>query len=460
MPGRDCPAPTMLRSAAGRTLRQVWESAGTAAATATGSSAGSRTVKQAPPPGAVAGRHVPAVGVHDPGDDRKPQARPGAAALATALGSPEALERVTVDRRAGRGRGRGPRAPGPRRRSYTETSIAVPGGVCTSALRMRFASTCRSSSGSPTTGAGPVGPHVDRAVRRRHPRVVDRVASEHGEVDVLAPGLRGSRRAARASAGPRRGRPSAPPRPRSAASPCAGRRRSPAAPIRSSSAYPRIDASGVRSSCEASARKRRSRSSLACRSAKASSSRLSIALSDRPSRPISVFGVAGLTRCDMSPPAIAPAVRPIRSSGRRPIPTTNHAPIPSSSSTPPITSPSISSRRSSVWETSRSGIATTVVPAPKRFGQRDRAVAQPGAVLRVDGRDRPGRERRGKLRRGQLRVGEDGGPEHLPARVAKLRVGPRRQVRVGARRPEAAVAAGVVRRASRRAPAAAAPTGR
>src|SRR5437588_6940664 len=54
----------------------------------------------------------------------------------------------------------------------------------------------------------------------------------------------------------------------------------------------------VRSSCEASEMNRRSRSSLAWRSANACSKRPSILLSEMPSLPTSVLGVAGLTRSE------------------------------------------------------------------------------------------------------------------------------------------------------------------
>ena len=83
-----------------------------------------------------------------------------------------------------------------------------------------------------------------------------------------------------------------------------------------------------------------------------------------PSRPTSVLGVAGLTRRERSPAAIAPAVRAIRSSGRSPRRTTRNASAPSARRTPPITSNSTSSSRFKVWSTSRSGTATTVWPLP------------------------------------------------------------------------------------------------
>ena len=91
-----------------------------------------------------------------------------------------------------------------------------------------------------------------------------------------------------------------------------------AAPMRNSSAYPRIEASGVRSSWDTSARKRRSRPSVASRWVKASSSRSSIEFSARPRRPTSVLSLAVSTRWDRSPAAMASAVWPMRSSGRRP----------------------------------------------------------------------------------------------------------------------------------------------
>src|SRR5439155_301021 len=82
------------------------------------------------------------------------------------------------------------------------------------------------------------------------------------------------------------------------------------APRRNSSAYPRMDVSGVRSSWDASARNRRSRSSDAVRSAKACSIWASIALSATPNWPTSVLGSCWGTLLVRSPSAIAPAVTP------------------------------------------------------------------------------------------------------------------------------------------------------
>ena len=71
-------------------------------------------------------------------------------------------------------------------------------------------------------------------------------------------------------------------------------------PSRNSSAKPWIDVSGVRSSCEASARNCRRRRSVSSRSLNAPSMSSSMVLSARPSSPTSV-GPASLTRCDRSP---------------------------------------------------------------------------------------------------------------------------------------------------------------
>jgi hypothetical protein len=137
--------------------------------------------------------------------------------------------------------------------------------------------------------------------------------------------------------------------------------RSPA-PRRNSSAYPRIDVSGVRSSCDASATKRRSRASDARRSSNAASIWASIAFNDVPSFPISVRSSAGSTRRERSPAAIAPAVSPMSSSGRRPSRTSQSASSPARSATPTVTSASIPSSRVSVARISASGTATTSVP--------------------------------------------------------------------------------------------------
>ena len=91
-----------------------------------------------------------------------------------------------------------------------------------------------------------------------------------------------------------------------------------AAPRSYSSAYARTADSGVRSSCDASATKRRSLRSDASCARNDDSIRPSIAFSARPRRPTSVRSSARSTLRERSPAAIAEAVSPIASSGRRP----------------------------------------------------------------------------------------------------------------------------------------------
>jgi hypothetical protein len=84
-------------------------------------------------------------------------------------------------------------------------------------------------------------------------------------------------------------------------------------------------------------------------------------LSAMPSRPTSVRGSVVRTRCERSPPAIAAAVCPMRSSGSSPTRTTSQAKTPSSARTPAITRPSTSSSRFRVWSVAVSDTATTAV---------------------------------------------------------------------------------------------------
>ena len=116
--------------------------------------------------------------------------------------------------------------------------------------------------------------------------------------------------------------------------------------------------SGVRSSCEASARKRRSLSSVAARSANATSMRPSIVFRLRPSRPTSVRGSAGCTRSERSPAEMASAVTAIFSSGRRSRLISHQAAAASAPSTTSETMVSISSSWLSVCWVSVSGMAT------------------------------------------------------------------------------------------------------
>ena len=74
----------------------------------------------------------------------------------------------------------------------------------------------------------------------------------------------------------------------------------------------------MRSSCEASATKRRRRASDDVRSRKAASIWLSMPLRAEPSRPTSLRSSARRIRRVRSPPAMAPAVSVMSSSGRRP----------------------------------------------------------------------------------------------------------------------------------------------
>ena len=132
------------------------------------------------------------------------------------------------------------------------------------------------------------------------------------------------------------------------------------APRRNSSAYPRIDVSGVRSSCDASATNRRRRSSERRRCSKAASIRASIVLRAIPSRPTSVRSSAGSTRRVRSPAAMASAVLPIPSSGCMPTRTSHKASPATMRSTIALTRNSTPIRCRSV--SSVSGIATTIVP--------------------------------------------------------------------------------------------------
>ena len=253
----------------------------------------------------------------DGGDDRQAEAGARAAALAAGLRSPEALEQLGgVARRAGRGRGRGPPARASEAAPSTRTSIGVPGAAC---ARVRCASgwpaTLRSSSRSPSTMTGPSASRrsrgraprrgrrrprraPQRAARRARARAsrtssrrasTQQVLDEHAHAGGLlldaAHRLLGVRRVARA----RR----------------AGRARR----SRGSTT------SGVRSSCEASARKRRSRSSLRLALGERGLDLAEHAVEREAQAADLGLSVAGLTRRERSPPAIAPAVAPMRSSG-------------------------------------------------------------------------------------------------------------------------------------------------
>ena len=143
---------------------------------------------------------------------------------------------------------------------------------------------------------------------------------------------------------------------------------------------------GVRSSWEASATKRRSRSWDAARSVNASSRWSSIWLSATPSCPASVDGETSGTRRERSPLAICSAVRVICLIGRMPSRTTHQATAARSSRTMPVATASSVINRVIVSSTSVSGIAVIQKdPSGKRVG--------PDAIAQVVVAGGTGRER-------------------------------------------------------------------
>ena len=179
--------------------------------------------------------------------------------------------------------------------------------------------------------------------------------------------------------------------------------------------------------------KRRRRSSLASRSPKARSRRSSIALSEIPRRPTSVRGSVDSTRWERSPPAIAPAVCPMRSSGSRPTRTTAHE-----------TSAEDDQDAGDDEGLDHEQLLQRVVggaqgdgdhggrPVPG-IGRGEHAIARVHALATVDVDDLPGRElgRERRLGRHGLVEAEDLVGDHPPARVALLAVGPSGHAEVG-----------------------------
>ena len=271
----------------------------------------------------VGGAHAAAVRVDDAGHDRQPEPGAGLAALAPALGAPEALEeRVRRRRSGGRGRGRGPRAaprrPRGRRRPRSGCRRACGRARCGGGWRAPGAAGGRRRARAPGRRRGP---------RSRGPGAVARASSTAsrasvGEVDLARAARRRSRRAARASAGPRRARPCAPPRPRSAASPSRRPRRQRAAPMRKQLGVAadrgQRRAQLVRGVGDELAQPVLARAALGERVLEP----VEHALSATPRRPTSVRSSVTSTRWERSPPAIRPAVWPMRSSGSRPMRTT------------------------------------------------------------------------------------------------------------------------------------------
>ena len=183
--------------------------------------------------------------------------------------------------------------------------------------------------------------------------------------------------------------------------------------------------------------KRRRRSWLASRAEKASSSRSSMRLSASPSRPTSVRGSVVSTRCERSPPAIAAAVWPMRSSGSRPTRTTIRANPPTSASTPAITIPSTSSSCSKRLVGGRQRERDDGRGAAAGIGRGEHAVVAAGGLDRLGLADaQVGRQ----VRALAAVVGaEEVGLEDLPGGVAALAVGVRRRAAAG-QRPAAAAA--------------------
>ena len=131
----------------------------------------------------------------------------------------------------------------------------------------------------------------------------------------------------------------------------------------------------MRSSCEASARNRRSRSSPARCSANARSSRASISLKAMPSRPTSVRSSVSSTRWDMSPAAISRAVSSIRASGRSPARTAQSDSAASAARIARLTTISIGAGGRACRRARSSGIAATISVSPSGPVQRDHAEA-------------------------------------------------------------------------------------
>ena len=133
-------------------------------------------------------------------------------------------------------------------------------------------------------------------------------------------------------------------------------------PRPSSSAYPRMDVSGVRNSCDASATNWRRRSSEADFSENASSIWVNISFRATPRRPTSVSGLPSGTRRARSPDAMASAVPAIWRSGRRPRRTTTKASTPMENNTARLASNSTLRSELSVSLVGLSESAVTSVP--------------------------------------------------------------------------------------------------
>ena len=333
---RQSSPPSLLRSAPSARRRARAGGAGAQSRRYAAAGAGSSIVNTAPPSRALRARTLPPCAATIAATIARPRPAPALPALAPGLGAPEALEDARPARPSGR--------PGP----WSRTSIAhvarprAPTATARSACR-RGCARARCASGWRAPGAaGRASPLTTRPPVRRHARSRDRGDRARASARRRAAAVRGrparagsaaSRPGGRASAGPRPGRPCAPPPARSAPSPS----RCPRCRWPPPSGTARRSRGSRPAACAARARRRRGSAAAGPRSPRRSANACSIcpsiAFSARPRRPTSVRWSAGLTRRDRSPAAIAPAVAPIRSSGRRPTRITSQAKAASASST-------------------------------------------------------------------------------------------------------------------------------
>ena len=128
-PHRPWPRWQPCETTLGDDREPAYACAGCSAGAAVASPAGRRTVKRAPPPGALAAATRPPWASTIAGDDGEPEPGAGAAALAARLGAPEAVEQrvAVVGRQAGAVVAH-LEADLARRSRATGTSIGVPGG--------------------------------------------------------------------------------------------------------------------------------------------------------------------------------------------------------------------------------------------------------------------------------------------------------------------------------------------
>ena len=262
----------------------------------------------------------------DGGNDRQPEAGSARRTRPRRIGTNEALEHVMcqlrIETRTVIQRPRGWR---PGRRCARGLRRRCPGDVCVSAFARRLAATWRSRSASPSTttlsstesDTGRSG-STARASRTASSAMCPRSTASQIERTPLVEASE-QQHVVDEPAHPCRFVLDATHRVGLLA---LGRDRSARATARR---IPRIEVSGVRSSCDASATNRRRRSSDSCLSSNAPSIWPSIVFRAMPSLPTSVFVSAGATRRDRSPSAMAFAVIAIFSIGRTPWRSNHHA---------------------------------------------------------------------------------------------------------------------------------------